>query len=462
MSRYSNIINLEEDVMKKKFVLEIPFMVNKSSKSRLIFFENGLHGSRDHFIRLDLYPLIAPIYKKRHYGWWDIPLKCIEQKSTTLEFDLSSRTIIFENEKGPIKISQGWRGPIEENGYCMLHVSLWNSQKETPHMMSIYSYPIIVFINEGMELPLKQLNIPVTDRCNLKCKMCPRQGTENLAEVDIPDDVLKPLLGMSKDLSCVLLQGLGEPLLYKDIFNVISLLKSEMNENSEVGLTTNGTLLNENTTRKLLNSGLDFLYFSVDAASKATYETIRIGADFGQVIRNIRQCVAYRETSGLGKPRFMMNFVIMQQNLQEIPAFAELAAELGVEQVTFSRCLETQPGSMKILNKNELQGRFDEARKVAERHSININFPPVEKAKEEICFFMERAVVLADGAVVPCHAMAPGYCTEKRSRIFGNVQQKELKDIWNQSDYREFRFRVLSGDFPAECTDCECKAYLIP
>jgi radical SAM protein with 4Fe4S-binding SPASM domain len=328
-------------------------------------------------------------------------------------------------------------------------------------MMSVVSYPLVV-VTEGMDLPLKQLNIPVTDRCNLKCTMCPRQGTENLVEVDITDNVLKPLLDISRDLSGILLQGLGEPLLYKNIYDVISLLKSEMNENSEVGLTTNATLLNENAARKLLDSGLDFLYFSVDAASKATYETIRIGADFDQVMRNIRQCIKYRETSGLDKPRFMMNFVIMQQNHQEITAFAELTAELGVENVTYSRCLETQSGKMKLLNKNELQERFIEARKVAERHGININFPPVEKVKEERCFFMDRTVVLADGSVVPCHAMVPGYCTKERSRIFGNVRQKALKDIWHQRDYREFRYRVLIGDFPAECTDCGCKAYLVP
>jgi MoaA/NifB/PqqE/SkfB family radical SAM enzyme len=58
--------------------------------------------------------------------------------------------------------------------------------------------------------------------------------------------------------------------------------------------------------------------------------------------------------------------------------------------------------------------------------------------------------------------MAPGYSTKERSRIFGNVRKMALQDIWEQADYKEFRHRVLIGDFPPECTGCDCKAYLVP
>ena len=51
-----------------------------------------------------------------------------------------------------------------------------------------------------------------------------------------------------------------------------------MRKDSEVGLTTNATMLNGDTCMKLLDSGLNFLYFSVDAATKPTYEAIRVGA----------------------------------------------------------------------------------------------------------------------------------------------------------------------------------------
>jgi radical SAM protein with 4Fe4S-binding SPASM domain len=235
-----------------------------------------------------------------------------------------------------------------------------------------------------------------------------------------------------------------------------------MHEDSEVGLTTNATMLNEDTGMKLLDSGLNFLYFSVDAATKPTYEAIRVGADFDAVLKNISRCVEYRSTFAKNKPRFMMNFVITQQNLHEIAAFAGLARELGIENVTYSHCLGAQSGKMEIADKNQLLSQFESALGIAGKNGFNIYSPPLEKTTAEKCFFMERAVVLAQGDVVPCHAMAPGYSTKERSRIFGNVRKKALKDIWDQTDFREFRHRVLTGDFPDECTGCECKAYLVP
>jgi radical SAM protein with 4Fe4S-binding SPASM domain len=398
---------------------------------------------------------------RRHYGWWDISLEHIQQESTGFIFDFDSRTIRLNGERGAVEIPQGWRGPIEEDGYCMLHVSLWDKSKELPRMIEVRSQPLVI-ARGTTDLPLKQINIPVTDRCNLKCTMCPRQNTEELIEVDIPDDALLSLMKTSRNLCGILLQGLGEPLLYKNIFNVTKQLKQEMHNDTEVGLTTNATMLDEDTGKELLDSGLDFLYFSVDAATKRTYGAIRIGADFDSVIKNISRFSKFRSAQRRGSPRLMMNFVVTGENLHEISAFARLAKDLGIENVTYSHCLGTKSGRIELVDKARLLEQFSAARVGTEGNGFNIYSPPLEKTTEEKCFFMERAVVLAQGDVIPCHAMAPGYGTKERSRIFGNVREKPLEEIWDQTDFREFRRRVLAGDFPAECTGCECKAYLVP
>ncbi len=407
--------------MRKTYDIEMPYLITRDAPCKLIVVDRRLYASDNHFIRLDLYPLIAPSHMRRHYGWWDIPLKHIKQDRTNFVFDFNRRIIRLDNQRIPLVIKQGWRGPVDEDGYCMLHVSLWDTSKEQPHMIEVRSQPLVIAAR-STNLQLKQINIPVTDRCNLKCTMCPRQNTEELIEVDIPDDALRSLLKTACDLSGILLQGLGEPLLYKNILNVIKQLKREMHGDSEIGLTTNATMLNRDTGIKLLDSGVNFLYFSVDAATKPTYEAIRIGADFDSVIKNISRFSQSRSTRGIGSPRLMMNFVIMQQNLHEIGAFAALARELGIENVTYSHCLGAQSGKMELADKKMLGEQFEAAIGVATGNGLNIYFPPLEKAKEEKCFFMERAVVLAQGDVVPCHAMAPGYSTATRRKIFGNVQ----------------------------------------
>jgi radical SAM protein with 4Fe4S-binding SPASM domain len=447
--------------MKKTYDIEIPYLFTGPAPGILTFSDRRLGGSEDHFIRFDLYPLIAPSHMGRHYGWWDIPLKYVKEERTDFVLDLKKRVIRLDKLKGHLEIQQGWRGPVEEDGYCMLHVSLWDKSKEPPHMIELRSQPLVI-AERSTDLKLKQINIPVTDRCNLRCTMCPRQNTQELIEVDISDDALQSLLKTACNLSGILLQGLGEPLLYKNIFNVIRQLKRDMHRDSEVGLTSNATMLNEETGVKLLDSDLDFLYFSVDAATKQTYEAIRLGADFDSVMKNIGKFSKLRNSRGTGRPRLMMNFVIMRQNLHEIGAFASLAAELGIENVTYSHCLGAQSGKMEVADKDMLAEQFEEAATVAERSGFNIYFPPLEKTKEERCFFMERAVVLAQGDVVPCHAMAPGYSTAIRKKVFGNVRHKDLDEIWDETDFREFRRRVLTGDFPVECSGCECKSYLVP
>jgi radical SAM protein with 4Fe4S-binding SPASM domain len=75
---------------------------------------------------------------------------------------------------------------------------------------------------------------------------------------------------------------------------------------------------------------------------------------------------------------------------------------------------------------------------------------------------MERLVLLADGDVIPCHAMAPGYSSEEHYHSFGNVRGGDLREIWESDDCRSFRRRVLAGDFPPECQGCDCSAYLVP
>jgi radical SAM protein with 4Fe4S-binding SPASM domain len=448
-------------IMTETYEIRMPYLLTGPASGLLTFFDRRLHGSDDHFIRLDLYPLIAPSHMRRHYGYWDIPLKHIQQMQTRFIFDPAGCISLPNNGGGPLELLQGWRGSIEEDGYCTLHVSLWDKSKDPPHMIEVKSQPLVI-AKRGMDLPLKQINIPVTDRCNLKCTMCPRQNTEELIEVDISDNVLQSLLKTASKLSGILLQGLGEPLLYKNIFNLIKQLKREMSADSEVGLTTNATMLNQDTGIRLFDSGVNFLYFSVDAATKKTYEAIRLGADFDSVIKNISQLSQSRSIRGMGIPRFMMNFVITQQNICEIRDFAALAKEVGVENVTYSHCLGVDSGEMELAEKKILKEQFEAAKEVAAGTGLNIYFPPLEKVKEEKCFFMDRAVVLAQGDVIPCHAMAPGYSTATRKKIFGNVKQKSLDEIWDKADFKEFRRRVLTGDFPHECSECECKAYLVP
>lgn len=444
-----------------KFDLTIPFRVRDEARCRLRILDPFLRGSGHHFVRFDLYPLVTPTFGRRHYGWWDIPLKHLRDVDTELIFAPLRGKLAVKAGLWGRRMRTGYRTSLKELGYCKLHVSLWERDGDKCTLVSLRSYPLLIFSGNDLP-PLKGFNIPVTDRCNLKCTMCPRQGTESLVEADIQDEVLDALVRDSGQVKSILLQGLGEPLIYRNLPRVISRLKREMAADGDVGLTTNGTLLDLETARSLMDAGLDFLYFSVDAASKTTYQPIRVGADFDSVIRNVRDFAALRAVSGTGKPKCMMNFVVMGRNFREVPEFVEVAAQLGIESVCFSHCLDTASGGHLALDSAALTRLFETATQIGERRGISVFVPSVQRESEEKCLFMERVVVLGSGDVLPCHAMAPGYNTNRKVKVFGNVNHESLAAIWNKPEVRDFRRRVLEGDFPEECDGCDCKAFLVP
>lgn len=444
-----------------RYEVELPYRIRGATPCKIKLQDPSLVGSKDHFLRFDLYPLVAPFYLKRHYGWWDIPLKHLRGTETEVDFDPLRGVVRLPRFFLPIRIRGRKSGPFEETGYCKLHVSLWEYGRDEPRLLSTQEH-LLLLLRGNDDLPLKGFNIPVTDRCNLKCRMCPRQSTEDLEEVDIDTVVLERLVDEASHVDSILLQGLGEPLLYGGMERLVRRLKSTMPPYGEIGFTTNATLLDTARAEAILDAGPDFIYFSVDGAARRTYEDARVGAEFAVVLKNIRDCVELRNSGGNGKPRLMMNFVLMDSNIHEIVAFTRLTAEIGVEYITFSRCLDSQSGGLKALDSETLAPKFDEARKIGKENGINVFLPPLERADEEKCLFMERAVMLGTGEVLPCHAMAPGYNTNRKMKVFGNVRERSLSDIWKLPDTVEFRQRILAGDFPEECNGCECKAYLVP
>jgi MoaA/NifB/PqqE/SkfB family radical SAM enzyme len=85
-------------------------------------------------------------------------------------------------------------------------------------------------------------------------------------------------------LEKISLVGAGEPLLNSELFDMIDYCKVKK---IRVGFATNGMLMSEKTSEKIISSGLNWLNISMDGATKDTYEKIRKGADFNLLINNI-------------------------------------------------------------------------------------------------------------------------------------------------------------------------------
>ncbi len=149
-----------------------------------------------------------------------------------------------------------------------------------------------------------------TNACNLRCRMCPiyGEGVKRKREVGfIKKDVwIKLIDEMGSWPSHVNLDihGAGEPLLHPDFFEIVNYAKGK--NNIGVGFLCNGTLLEQEKAKKVIELGVDWVCFSVDGAEKEIFEYYRKGGVLDIVEENIRYLLSLRKGE---KPNIYFNMV---------------------------------------------------------------------------------------------------------------------------------------------------------
>jgi radical SAM protein with 4Fe4S-binding SPASM domain len=319
-----------------------------------------------------------------------------------------------------------------------------------------------------------ELQLEVTGACNLACKMClvryrPKLGRKSGAMcVHTFRDVVDAL----PDLRKLTLQGLGEPLLAPDFFQMVEYATAR---EIDTGFNTNGTFLTSEASERLVCLGVDWLHVSLDGATKETYESIRDGSDFGLVTRNIRALVGTKRRFGAERPTVRIVFVAMRRNLRELPVLVQLAAEWGVDSVWVQNLShsfgDTDPSGsyMEIRRFAERealwQGQyaqaeavFDEARELGDRLGLELRLPRLREPEAPAplpggvgCHWpFESAYVTHNGNVQPC-CMVMG----ADRAVLGSLEEAGFAEIWSSEPYEDFRAGLRpGGDAPEVCKGC--------
>ena len=121
----------------------------------------------------------------------------------------------------------------------------------------------------------KVVFIEVTNRCNLLCQTCPHTYFQREPLKSLSLNEFINIADQFPDMQRVLLHGIGEPLLNRELPEIIKYLNGRY---LEVIINSNGTLLTPHWQEKLIESGLDQYRCSIDGAKDETYARIR-GAD---------------------------------------------------------------------------------------------------------------------------------------------------------------------------------------
>lgn len=176
--------------------------------------------------------------------------------------------------------------------------------------------------------------IETTNRCNLRCTTCPRTYEDMEPPADMSWELFTRLVDQFPAVPRVVLHGIGEPMLVRSLPRMIRYLKER---GTYVLFNTNGTALTPKKGQQLIESGLDELRVSLDAADRASFKAVR-GVDyFDRIVRYVRAFTARQRELGAERPRVSLWLTGLKETLDQLPAFIELAHGLGVREVYLQR-----------------------------------------------------------------------------------------------------------------------------
>ena len=164
-------------------------------------------------------------------------------------------------------------------------------------------------------------------RCNLTCKHCYSisadkdfAGELDTSEVYTVMDDLKAF-----GVPVLILSG-GEPLLRPDIFEISQRAKAM---GFYVGLSTNGTLIDESNIDAIAAIGYDYVGISIDGIGETHDRFRRMDGAFEKAMHGIRLCHQRGIKVGL-------RFTLTQDNATELPQIIKLMEEENIDKLYLS------------------------------------------------------------------------------------------------------------------------------
>ena len=316
------------------------------------------------------------------------------------------------------------------------------------------------------------LYLETTNRCNLLCTTCPRTYEELEPPADMSWALFTSIVDQAPDLVRVVLHGVGEPMLVKNLPRMVRYLKDR---GVYVLFNTNGTVLNERNGRALIAAKLDELRVSLDAANAKSFREIRGKNYFDRILKNVRAFRDLQEREGHEKPRVSAWLTGLKETIRELPAFVRVAADIGVKEVYLQRLVffDENPIGMahaeQALFERTTREEADYIRAAEElARARGITFSAsgaaselgmsLKKTEGETPWSLCRRpwtlmYITANGRALPC-CIAPFSQRGYEHYTLGDATQESLRAIWNGPAYQSFRAALLSDAPPKACANC--------
>jgi Fe-coproporphyrin III synthase len=297
----------------------------------------------------------------------------------------------------------------------------------------------------------------ITQQCNFSCKHCYSNAKKTVKDELTTSEVFGIIKQLKEvQVGFVYILG-GEPLIRPDF----PLILDKFHEYGiPLMLNTNGWFMNEDWGRRIAESSVKHLRFSLDGSTAITHDDLRgVNGSYERVIEGIKIC------RKLNIPKISCSFTVTSKSIGEIRTTCELLVELGVDAVQFGPLAETGRAfahpeltlsasdthevtrtigeCIKEYGRNiqiySVDGTYDRPyTRLAKKGLIRPDFMGCQSGRTCCCIDWS-------GNVLPCIMW--------RNPIAGSLRKISFQEIWDKSPLFSYLRRNRGNEYP-ECKEC--------
>lgn len=236
----------------------------------------------------------------------------------------------------------------------------------------------------------------------------------------------------------------------KDIFELISFAKSK---GMNTTINTNGLIF----SKKLLESGLDIMYVSIDGSNKKTHDLLRgINGSFDTTAKNIKRLIKLVKEKK-SKLKIYFNVTINKKNLNELSDIVKLADEMGIHGISIQpiqQCSHTifLPIKDLLLEKHDAEKIRMQIDNILAAYGNRFGFfkaylkniPEFISNPDSMFKYRCAAGYLtlqlgSQGEIYPC----PAYF-----KNLGDLKKKRFREIWFSKEMHTLRDEIRQNKHP--------------
>ena len=290
------------------------------------------------------------------------------------------------------------------------------------------------------------VQVEITTRCNLNCLNCVNMHIDKKVDMSyVTFYIILENINKS-NLRKLILNGVGEPFINPDLAKILGYCKTL--KIPEIELYTNATLINNEWIRLLEQGALSTIIFSLDGATKESFEKIRKGASFESVLFNISSL------SYLKNINRKIHFVLSEENVDSLAFLPKLCLKLNIQSLEVVELIPFLMNATKISPNNfisrmpshskNLNKELDKLKQDCDKNRITLKLR-IGWWKQQCSLPFSHLYINVEGDALPC-------CRIQEKKYMGNFLKNQFEFVWNSRSFLNWRLSMLDGPTPPECT----------